>query len=143
MTVREIEIKRWLNRAFYAKKKVKALEMLLRQCRERAEGVAALWQCNNAGKSSSRNNNAEDALVKLADTERKLRRQIAELSAVTDEIADAVSMLCDNDLETVLIHRFLLFHTVEETAELMNYSRETVKRKTYQAIEKLSRIELE
>lgn len=137
MTDKQLEIKHWLNRAFYADKKVKALEMLLKQHRERAEGFAVCCECNDKGKSSGRKNSTEDALIRLADIEQKLQQQIAELSGITAEIVDAVSKLCDNDLETVLIHRYLLFHTVEETAELMNYSPRTVRDKQKKAIEKL------
>lgn len=143
MTVRQLEIKRWLNRAFYAEKKVKALEMLLRQCRERAEGLSGFCEGNDKGKSSGSKNGTEDALIKLVDTEHKLQRQIIELVDISGEIFDAISKINDDDLETVLVHRYILFHTIEETAEIMNYGRETVKRKTIQAIEKLSHIELE
>lgn len=143
MTVRQNEIRDWLNRAFYADKKVKVLEMLLKQCRERAEGAAVCYDGNDKGKSSSSENSTENVLIKLVDTEHKLQQQITGLASISGEIFDAISKINDDDLETVLIHRFLLFHTVEETAEIMNYGRETVKRKTNQAIEKLSRIELE
>lgn len=142
MTDKQFEIKHWLNRAFYADKKVKALEMLLKQHRARAEGFAVCCERNDKGKSSGRKNSTENALIRLADIEQKLQQQIAELSGITAEIVDAVSKLCDNDLETVLIHRYLLFHTVEETAELMNYSSETVKRKQRMAIEKLTPFDL-
>lgn len=137
MTDKQLEIKHWLNRAFYADKKVKALEMLLKQHRERAEGLSGFREGNDKGKSSGCKNGTEDALIRLADIEQKLQQQIAELSGITAEIVDAVSKLCDNDLETVLIHRYLLFHTVEETAELMNYSPRTVRDKQKKAIEKL------
>lgn len=143
MTVRQNEIRDWLNRAFYADKKVKVLEMLLKQCRERAEGAAVCYEGNDKGKSSGSENSTENVLIKLVDTEHKLQQQITGLASISGEIFDAISKINDDDLETVLIHRFLLFHTVEETAEIMNYGRETVKRKTNQAIEKLSRIELE
>lgn len=143
MTDKQLEVRHWLNRAFYADKKAKALEMLLRQRRERAESVSCCHEGNDKGKSTVAKNSTENALIDLADAEQKLKRQITELDGIKDEIEEAISKLGDDDLETVLIHRYLLFHTVEETAELMNYSRETVKRKTYQAIEKLSRIELE
>lgn len=92
---------------------------------------------NDKGKSSGCKNGTEDALIRLADTEHKLQRQIIELAAVSDEIFDAISKINDDDLETVLIHRYILFHTIEETAEIMNYSTETVRRKTNKAIRKL------
>lgn len=139
MTIRQLEIKRWLNRAFYAEKKVKALEMHLRQCRERAEGISGFCEGNDKGKCSGSKNGTEDALMKLVDTEHKLQRQIIELAAISDEIFGAISKINDNDLETVLIHRHILFHTIEETAEIMNYDPRTVRRKQSEAIEKLVR----
>ncbi len=137
MTVRQNEIRDWLNRAFYADKKVKVLEMLLKQCRERAEGAAVCYEGNDKGKSSGSENSTENVLIKLVDTEHKLQQQITGLASISGEIFDAISKINDDDLETVLIHRFLLFHTVEETAEIMNYSPRTVRDKQKKAIEKL------
>lgn len=137
MTVKQLEIKRWLNRAFYAEKKVVALKALLRQCRERTEGLSGFCEGNDKGKSSGRKNSTEDALIRLVDIEHKLQRQIIELADISGEIFDAISKINDDDLETVLIHRYILFHTIEETAEIMNYSSETVRRKTNKAIRKL------
>lgn len=137
MTAKEHDIKHWLNRAFYADKKVKALEMRLRQCKERAESVSVCYERNDKGKCYGSKNGTEDALMKLADTEQKLQCQIFELIGIADEISDAISKLNDNDLETVLIHRYILFHTIEETAELMNYSVRATQYKHKKAIEKL------
>lgn len=67
----ELELKHWLNRAFYADKKAKALDALAQQCRERAQGLTVNWECNDTGKSDSAQNGTESALLKLADIERK------------------------------------------------------------------------
>ncbi len=133
----ENEIKAWLNRAFYADKKVKAVEMLVQQCRERAQGLSVCYECNDKGKSTVSQNGTENALIKLADMERKLQRQIYELIGTADEVSNAIALLDDDDLETVLIHRYILFHTVEETAEIMHYSPRTIRVKQKKAIEKL------
>lgn len=142
MTIEQLNIKRWLNRAFYADKKAKALEMRVNQCRERAQSVSVCCEGNVKGRSDSSENGTENALMRLADTEMKLSRQILELLDVTDEISEAIAKLEDDDLETVMIHRYLLFHTIEETAEMMNYNERTVRRKQNKAIEKLSAIVL-
>jgi len=137
-----MDVKHWLNRAFYADKKAKALDLLVKQCRERAEGLNGKPK-GDRGKSDSTANSTEASLLRLAEMTQKLETQKAELMQISDEIQSAISQLHDNDLETVLIHRYLLFHTIEQTAEFMNYSRETVKRKTSQAIEKMSLYVLE
>lgn len=140
MTPKQLDIKKWLNRAFHANNKANALEALVKQLRERAQSVSVCYECNDTGKSSSTKNGVENAYMRLADTEMKLCNQIIELLDIDDEIRDVISKLNDNDLETVMIHRYLLFHTIEETAELINCSPETVKRKHRKAIEKLEKL---
>jgi len=134
LTADELKIKNWLNRAFYAEKKVKALDMLLRAFKMRAEGLSGH---NYTGKSDTVLNGTENAFMKFVDIEHKYIRQKQELLIVSEEIAEAIARLHDDELETVLIHRYLLFRTIEQTAELMNYSTETVRRKTNKAIGKL------
>ena len=140
MTPKQLDIKKWLNRAFHANNKANALESLVKQLRERAQSVSVCYECNDTGKSSSAKNGVENAYMRLVDTEMKLCDQIIELLDIDDEIRDVISKLNDNDLETVMIHRYLLFHTIEETAELINCSPETVKRKHRKAIEKLEKL---
>lgn len=138
MTVEELELKNWLHRAFYADKKAKALGMLAEQCRERAQGFSRGGEHNDIGKSDGAKNGTENALMKLAEMEEKFERQKVECVKISDEVSQAISKLNDIDLEAVLIHRYLLFHTIEETAEIMHYSTETVKRKQRAAIRKLT-----
>ena len=78
----------------------------------------------------------------IAESELELLRNIRELMRIANEVSYAIAQLHDDDLEIVLIHRYLLFHTIEQTAELMNYSVPTVKRKQSEAIRKLIPFEL-
>ena len=142
MTIEQLETKNWLNRAFYADKKVEVLKMRVQQCRERAQGLTACYSGNDSGKTDGSKNGTENALMRLADMEMKLTQQIIELLDITDEISEAIAKLNDNDLETVLMHRYILFHTIERTAEIMGYSPETVKRKQRKAIERLTPFDL-
>ena len=137
MTTQELETRHWLNRAFYADKKAKALDMLVRQCRERAEGLSRCSEGNDKGRSDSSENGTENALMKLAEMERKADEQKAEAVNASAEIQEAISALHDDDLEAVLIHRYILFHTIEQTAEIMNYHPNTVKSKVKKAVQKL------
>ena len=138
ITIDIIETKLWLNRAFYADKKVKALEMRLKQCRERAQSVSVCYEDNDTGLSKSSKNGTENAYMRLAEISLKLSQQIEELLDVTDEISEAIAKLQNDDLEAVLIHRYILFHTIEQTAELMHYSVRTVKNKQKEAVEKIA-----
>lgn len=137
MTPEEIKVKNWLNRAFYAEKKVKALDMLVRQCRTHAERLSRCGEGNYTGKSDTVLNGTENTFMKLVDMEQKYSDQRKELENIFGEISEAIALLHDDELEAVLIHRYLMFHTIEQTAELMNYSSETVRRKTNKAIKKL------
>ena len=142
MTSEEIKVKNWLNRAFYAEKKVKALDMLVRQCRTHAERLSRCGEGNYTGKSDTVLNGTENAFMKLVDMEQKYSDQRKELENISKEISETIALLHDDELETVLIHRYLLFHTIERTAELMHYSPETVKRKQRKAIQKLTLFDL-
>jgi len=142
VTTQELDIRHWLNRAFYADKKAKALDMLVRQCRMRAEGLSRCSEGNDKGKSDSSENGTENALMKLAEMEQKVQELRIEAVNVTTEIWSAITSLQDDDLEAVLINRYILFHTIEQTAEELNYSIPTVKRKQAEAIRKLIPYEL-
>ena len=137
MTPDELKVNNWLNSAFYADKKIKALDMLLKASKMHAEGLDGVRQYNYTGKSDTRLNGTENAFLKLSDIERKYNEQKQEMIKISDEISKAIAELHDDDLETVLMHRYLLFHTIEQTAEFLNYSQETVRRKTNNSREKL------
>lgn len=137
-TIEELDMRKWLNRAFYADKKAKALGMLVQQCRERAEGLSRTCEGNGKGKSDGAENGTENALIKLAEMESRFEAQKIECVNVSDEISQAIAELHDDDLEAVLIHRYLLFETVEQTAQSIGYDPRTVMRKIKKAVEKLS-----
>ena len=137
MTPEEIKVKNWLNRAFYADKKIKALDMLLKASRMHAEGLSGARQYNYTAKSETRLNGTENAFLKIAEIEHDFIGQKKELENIFREISEAIELIDDDELEAVLIHRYLLFHTIEQTAEIMHYSAETVRRKTNRAISKL------
>ena len=143
MTTAELELRHWLNRAFYADKKAKALDALVQQCRERAQGLTANWECNDTGKNDGAENSTENALIRLAEIELKARLEKAEAVRISTEVFDVISKLDNDDLKTVLINRYILFYTIEQTAEVMHYEPRTVIRKTNKAIKKLSQNVLE
>ena len=137
MTTDELELRHWLNRAFYADKKAKALETLVQQCRERAQGLSVSWECNDTGKTDGSENGTENALIRLAEIERKALDLKLECADILSETLTKIWELHDDDLEAVLINRYILFYTIEQTAEIMNYHPNTVKCKVKKAIQKL------
>ena len=70
-TIEELEMKAWLNRAFYANQKAKALEKLAEQCKERAQGLTVNWEQNDKGKSDGAVNGTENALLRLTELNEK------------------------------------------------------------------------
>ena len=92
---------------------------------------------NDKGRSDSSENGTENALLKLAELEEKAAAQRVEAVEVLESVQSAVALLRDDDLESVLIHRYLLFETIEQTAEVMHYAPRTVREKQKKAIEKL------
>ena len=137
MTIQELEMRQWLNRAFYADKKAKALEALAQQCREHAQGLSASLECNDKGKSDGAENGTENALMRLVEIEEKIIKLRVECAYVISETLETIWSLRDDDLEAVLINRYILYYTIEQTAEIMHYAPRTVRKKQKQAIEKL------
>lgn len=136
-TMDELELRHWLNRAFYANKKAKALEALAEQCRERAQGLSMCSDSNDKGKSDGAENGTENALMRLAEIEERIIKLRVECANIMSETLEAIWSLHDDDLEAVLINRYILYYTIEQTAEIMHYAPRTVRKKQKQAIEKL------
>ena len=136
---RETALKVWLNRAFYADKKLRALDMLTAQCAQRAQGLNGI-QHSDKGRSDTTQNSAENALLKLAEMEETAAREREKLVNITAEVWQAIRLLGDMELEAVLMHRYIFFHTTEQTAEIMHYAPRTVRAKQKQAVEKLCRL---
>ena len=66
-----------------------------------------------------------------------LMKQIEELRLLQREIRERIASLHNNDLESVLIYRYIAYRTEEEAAEELNYSKRTVQEKIKWAIKKL------
>lgn len=130
----ENEMRGFLESHFYADKKIKALEAERRQLRINAQGGAINYEGNY---TASSRNGTESVLVRLADDEKEIDKQIVQLWTEQRKVRETISLLNDNDLESVLIYRYILHHTAEETAELLHYAVRTVQFKQRKAIRKL------
>jgi len=124
----------WLRRAFYAEKKVKALEMKLERDRSLAERISRSYS-GISGTASG--NSTEDALIRLADTQQQAQEQLVRLETIRKEISLAIAEIDDDDLQAVLMWHYLNYLTFEQTAEKMNYDVRTVRRKHVKALEKV------
>lgn len=130
----EVQMRNYLEGHFYASKKIKALEEERRQLRISAQGGAVSYEGNY---STTKSNASERNLVRLADEEKKIDDEIVRLRNKQREIRQLISSLDDDDLEAVLIFRYVVHNTEEQTAEKMNYAPRTVQEKMKKAIRKL------
>ena len=130
----EVQMRNYLEGHFYASKKIKALEEERRQLRISAQGGAVSYEGNY---TTTKSNASERNLVRLADEEKRIDEEIAELRKEQQRIRRLIAELHDNDLESVLIYRYILHHTIEDAAEELNYHPNTVKEKIKRAISKL------
>ena len=130
----EVQMRNYLEGHFYASKKIKALEEERRQLRINAQGGAVKYEGNYA---TTKKNGTESKLLCLADEEKKIDDEVARLREEQQKIRHLIAELHDNDLEAVLIYRYILHHTIEDAAEELNYHPNTVKEKIKRAIAKL------
>lgn len=133
MTAEQLKKIAWLNRAFYAEKAAKAY---LEKC-ERERSLAQRLSRTFSESSGSSGNSTEDALIRLAVTERQTQEKLRELVRIREEITEAIQQIEDNDLQAVLVWHYLNYFTFEQTAEKMHYSIRNVKYKHKQALDKL------
>lgn len=130
----ENDVKRFLKSHFFATQKIKALELEKKQLRIDAQGGSISYEGNYP---SSKKNAVEATLMSLSEKEERIDDEIKKLKQKHETVRAAIDLLDDDDLESVLINRYITYHTVEETAEIMHYAPRTVKLKQKQAYEKL------
>lgn len=130
----ETEMRNYLEGHFYASKKIKALEAERRQLRMNAQGGAVSFEGNY---TATKQNATENNLVRLADEEKEIDEQIVRLRQKQRDIRQLISSLNDDDLEAVLIFRYIVHNTEEQTAEKLNYAPRTVQEKIKKAVSKL------
>lgn len=130
---------KWLKRAKKAEESAEYWLSRLKHDKELAYGnVKNFNDSGTYGKSSG--NSTENALVNLAETERKVQEKLRELAEIRSEIAGAIEKIEGEDLQAVLAWHYLKFLTWEETACKMNYSVSSVYFKRRKALEKLCSI---
>ncbi|MBR0485900.1 MAG: DUF1492 domain-containing protein [Oscillospiraceae bacterium] len=124
----------WLKRAFYAEKAAKAYLEKYEHEKYLAQRLSRTFS-ESAGSPSG--NSTEDALIRLAVTERQAQDKLKELVRIREEITTVIQQIDDNDLQAVLVWHYLNYFTFEQTAEKMHYGIATVHRKHSQALSKI------
>lgn len=85
--------------------------------------IKALQAEKNKLSSTTEISDIESEIISLRDKQRTIR--------------ELISSLHDDDLEAVLIFRYIVHNTEEQTAEKLNYAPRTVQEKIKKAVKKL------
>lgn len=138
MTEEQIAKRKWLNKVFYAEKKLTALEDKYKRDKARAERVTQMYGGIDKGKSDSRENGTQKLMDTLMDSREEYDKYAEEFAVARREVESAIETLDDDELEAIFIHRHLNYENVDKIAEIMHYSTRTVKRKYLEGLEKMS-----
>lgn len=103
------EAKRFLESHFFVSKKIIALEIEVKELKASDKFDAAYL----------------------------LEQEVEKLSQRKEQVREAIKLLDDADIESILIMRYINHKTIEKTAEELNYAPRTVRCKTKKGIEKL------
>lgn len=128
MTEEQIKKMQWLNRAYFAEGKIKALEAV----REKNQAIAI--RCNSYRSTEEQ----KEIIKKLHDDVTTLKDELFELASLRMEIRDTIATIENNEYEAILNMRYLAYMKMQEIADLMGYDRKTIQRKHKSALEKLS-----
>jgi predicted DNA-binding protein (UPF0251 family) len=123
----------YLNQARHLRKKIQALKNL----KQDNKMLSGMSYENTGAKNCNNYNNTECKMFRIVDMSIKIDEEIQRLERLTDEIFTVICNLDDDELETILIYRFLQFMTIGNIAKEMHYDEKTVSRKLHKAIEKI------
>lgn len=132
----ESEVKEKLKSVRFIQCQLDVLSETVNRYRHIAEGMNSNSGIGS-GKSDTRCNSTEKSMLRLAETIERFETQKTKLADTLSSVSTLIAQLDDAELEAVLIHRYLLFHTVEQTASAMNYHVNSIKKKEKKAIAKV------
>ena len=112
--------KEWLNRGYKLDKEINALLKEQSAALTRATGSTCGTSAERV--QTSRMNITEDRFINYASYSELIDNRIDELYAIKQEILSAINKVDDAVLRTLLIEKYVNFHTWEQIACNMNYS---------------------
>ena len=129
MTPEQERKKEWLNRAFYADQKIKALEAV--QIEDTALVTKYKEKCTNLQELAS-------FTEELEKRERELRRSLDGLQLIREEIRVAIKAVHNPEAESILNMKYLGYMKTCEIADKLNYDRRTIQRKHIEALDSIT-----
>ena len=112
--------KEWINRGYKLDKEINALLKEQSAALTRATGSTCGTSAERV--QTSRRNTTEDRFINYASYSELIDNRIDELYAIKQEILSAINKVDDAVLRTLLIEKYVNFHTWEQIACNMNYS---------------------
>lgn len=136
MTEEQLEKIAYLNRAFHADNKIRALEAIRMKNKSIAERCTASYE-NSGGSSETHINSQEQILHQICDDDMKIAQMLRELVECRGDIQNAISYVKNDELETILNMRYLAYMSVQEIADELHYDKRTILRKHLKALDRV------
>lgn len=133
MTEEQLEKIAWLNRAFHADNKIKALEAIRERNKSIAERCTATY--DSSGSSGTHENSQEAIIHAICDDNIKIQERLKELMSYRTEIKNAIERLDNDELETIMNMRYLAYMKPYQIADALHYDRKTIQRKHKAALD--------
>lgn len=124
----------YLNQVKHLKIKIKALKEL----KEDKKTLTGVSYENTGAKNFSNSNNTECKMVGIVDMSIRIDEEIQRLENLVNEIFKKIRNLNDDELEALLIARFLSSKPIKRIAKDFECSEESVKKKIHIAINKIT-----
>lgn len=134
MTQEQSKIIAYLNQAFYLDKNITALIAVHESNISLTQRCTASYENSGAGRAVNNNNSQESAIHKLIDLSDKINKEIDKLVDARNKIAESINKIDDAEYKAILTRRYLLYQSMQDIADTMNYSLSTVHRKHKRAI---------
>ena len=133
MTVEQMEKVNYLNRAFHLKNKINALQSI----KDSNKYLSAMTYDSDGSMNGKNENSTENKMFKSLELSEKIDVEIEKLNTIVSEIYDIISHVEDDEFNAILTYRYLNYKSMEQIAELMNYSVRSTYYKHKKALEKV------
>ena len=138
MTQEQLKIITYLNQAFYLDKNITALIAVHESNISLTQRCTASYENSGAGRAVNNNNSQENAIHKLIDLSDKINKEIDKLVDARNKIAELINTIDNAEYKAILTRRYLLYQSMQEIADIMNYSGKTIQRKHKYAIDNIT-----
>ena len=138
MNTKQLEVIAFLNKAFHLEKNITALVAVHESNISLAERCTASYENSGAGRAINNENSQENIIHKIIDLSAKINNEIDKLIDARNEVSELINTLDNAEYKAILTRRYLLYQSMQEIADVMNYSGKTIQRKHKQAIDNIT-----